>query len=418
MTTSERWRIALWLSALAFTLYVLFHARAAILPFAVGAVLAYALSPIVDHVATLIPTKTHRGDVYRRGLVVLLIYIAIALVLFVAASLILPRLVDQVGDFVETLPETAEAARLQANDWFELYRDQVPEDVQERIDESMGEITNAATDATVAIGERTIGLITGTIGIVVGFVVMPLFMFYAMRDRHYVRRNVVNAIPERLQADAGNLIDIGDRVVGRYIQAQLFLGLVVGTAVTVSLTLLDIEMSLALGLFAGLTELIPIIGPWIGAVPALVIVAATQPDKILWVALAYLVVQQVENVFLVPRIQGRAVEVHPAMILVLLAVAGATFGLIGLVVIVPAAGLAREIFWYLDHRLRGEPPAVALAASHVGRSTPVGVENEDGLAVPPGHGATDEGLVEHAKDGAIASEDGSKPSARGSGTPD
>ena len=366
MTTATRWRIALWLTTLCVILYISWQARGALVPFAVGAVIAYALSPLVDRMARVVPARSHQGDVYRRGFAVLLMYAAIASALFLVGSQIIPIAVDQIAQFIDTLPETVDAAREQVNQWLEIYRNQVPSDVQTRIDAGLDDALKTATDAASALAQRTVGVVTGTIGLIFGFAIVPFWMFYAMRDRHYAGNNFLNAIPDPLQQDATNLMHISDRLIGRYIRAQLFLGLVVGSAVGIALTLLDVQMSLALGFFAGVTELIPIIGPWIGAVPGLIIVAATEPDKFIWVALVYFAIQQVENILLVPRIQGNALEMHPAMILLMLAIGGAAFGLIGLLLIVPISALAREVFWYLDRRLRGELPEVAIAASHVG----------------------------------------------------
>jgi predicted PurR-regulated permease PerM len=214
---------------------------------------------------------------------------------------------------------------------------------------------------------RSFNVLTGTISVIFGFVIVPFWMFYAMRDRHFVRRNLLSAAPPIVRADVDNMLHIADRLLGRYIRAQLLLGLIVGTAVAIGLTLLDVQLSLALGVLAGITELIPFIGPWLGAIPALVIVAATgDAELFLWVALLYLAVQQVENVLLVPRIQGEAVDVHPGMIILLLIVGGAAFGFLGLIFIVPLAAILRELFWYVDRRLRGETPEDAMAASHQG----------------------------------------------------
>jgi len=348
-------------------LYVAYGARGALLPFAIGGLLAYALAPIVDRIAAVIPVRSHRGDVYRRGLAVVLLYVAIGSAAFVAGSAAIPIAADQVTEFVYTLPETVDAAREQVNVWLEVYRERAPADIQERVDSLVEDATNGAVDAATAMGQRTIGVLTGTLTVVVGFAIMPFWMFYALRDRHFVRKNFLQAIPEAFRDDGINLLHIGDRLLGRYIRAQLMLGVIVGTAVGVSLTLLDVPLSLALAVIAGVTELIPIVGPWIGAVPGLLLVAATEPDKIVWVALVYFMVQQVENLLLVPRIQGEALEMHPAMILLVLSLGGAAFGFIGLIVAVPLSALLREVFWYVDRRLRGELPEVALAASHVGR---------------------------------------------------
>ena len=120
-------------------------------------------------------------------------------------------------------------------------------------------------------------------------------------------------------------------------------------------------------MWAGVTELIPILGPWLGAIAGIIIVLSTDPGLVIWVALIYLLVQQVENNLLVPRIQGEAVDIHPAMIITLLVVAGSTMGLVGMVIIVPLTAIARELFWYVDRRLRGESAATAFAESHVGQ---------------------------------------------------
>lgn len=401
MTTTDRWRIALWLTTLGVILYISWQALGALVPFAVGAVLAYAMSPLVDAMSRVVPARSHQGDVYRRGFAVLLIYLVIASLLFLAGSQIIPIAFDQIAQFVDTLPETVDAARAQLDQWLDVYRSRVPDDVQTRIDSGLDDALNTATDAAAALAERTVGLVTGTIGLIFGFAIVPFWMFYAMRDRHYAGNNFLNAMPDALQRDATNIMHIADQLVGRYIRAQLFLGLVVGSAVGISLTLLDVQMSLALGFFAGVTELIPIIGPWIGAIPGLIIIAATDPDKFIWVALVYLVIQQVENVLLVPRIQGNALEMHPAMILLLLAVGGAAFGLVGLLLIVPISALARELFWYIDRRLRGELPEVALSNSHVGA---IPLKQPEPPANPPAEATRTTDQTETTTPGAPASD--------------
>ena len=166
-------------------------------------------------------------------------------------------------------------------------------------------------------------------------------------------------------------------MIGRYLRGQLLLGFVVGVATFIGLMVLDVNLAIALAVFAGVAELIPIIGPFIGALPALVIVAATDPDKIVWVLLLYLLVQQVENHLLVPRVQGHAVDLHPAVIIMLLAVAGTVFGFIALIVIIPLVALLRELFWYADHRLSGLAPREAMALTHVGQQFGLAAEPED-----------------------------------------
>lgn len=371
MTTSQRWRIALWLTMIVGVLYVFYGARGTLLPFAIGALLAYAFTPIVDRIANIVPINSHRGDVLRRGFAVVILYLLIGAAAFFAGSAFIPIAADQVSEFFDTLPATIETAQVQVNSWSEQYRSRVPIDLQERIDARLQDAGTTAINAATSMVQRSIGMMSSTIALVISFAVMPFWMFYALRDRHFVKHNFLAAVPSVLRDDAINLLHISDRLLGRYIRAQLLLAVIVGTTVGLWLTLLGIPLSLALGVIAGITALIPIVGPWIGAVPGLLLVAATDPDKFIWVALVYFLVQQFENLFLVPRIQGEALKMHPAMILLVLSLGGAAFGFIGLIVAVPVSALLREMFWYIDHRLKGDSPEAALLTSHIGRSNEI-----------------------------------------------
>tara|TARA_B100000676_G_C17205410_1_gene401630 strand:- start:1 stop:411 length:411 start_codon:yes stop_codon:yes gene_type:complete len=131
--------------------------------------------------------------------------------------------------------------------------------------------------------------------------------------------------------------------------------------------LLGVQWALWLGVWAGVTELIPVAGPWLGAIAGLIVVAATNPDLFIWVVVIYLTVQLTENIFLAPRIQGHAVRIHPGLILLLLVVAGSLWGAVGVIVIVPIAALLKELFWYLDRRLRGTSAAGALDNTYYSR---------------------------------------------------
>lgn len=400
--TAARGRIALWLAMLLVLAWLAWQARVALLPFLAGALLAYVLTPAVDRVAGLLPAHTHQQNVYRRGVAVLFVYLLIGLALAAAGVLVVPVATSQIAQFIEGLPALIDDTQSQLRVWLEVYRERVPDDVQRRIDRFAADFGDDIGDRVAGSTSGLLGSLTTAIALLAGFVLVPIWMFYALRDRHNFERNFSAALPAAVRADVLNAVRIADRLMGSYLRAQLLLGLIVGVATFVGLTLLDVDLAIALAVFAGIAELIPIIGPWIGALPAVMIVAATDPGKILWVVLLYLGVQQIENNLLVPRVQGHAVQVHPAVIMMLLAIAGAVFGLVGLIVVVPLAALLRELFWYADHRLGGLAPAQAMARSHVaGRPKP-----------PPPHEAEPD--AEAASDAGDAS-DAEAPPTRAAG---
>ena len=361
-------RGALWLAMLLAVFWVGWQARWSLFPFAVGTLFAYVLTPLVDRIASLAPAHTHRADVLRRGVAVLAVYGGILLVFAGLGFAVVPLAADQGTEFVDGFPELRQDAQDQANEWLEVYRERVPANARGWID---GFVADTGDQIAASLAARTRGVfasLTGTIGVIFGFLIVPIWLFYALRDRHSFERNFRAALPGAVRIDILNGLRIADALLGRYLRGQLFLGLVVGVLIFAGLTLLNVDLSIALAIFAGVTELIPIIGPWIGALPALLVVAASgDPEKLVWVALLYLLVQQLENNLLVPRIQSHAVDLHPAMIILLLTIAGAVFGFIGLLVIVPLTALLRELFWYADHRLRGLAPREALLRTHVAR---------------------------------------------------
>jgi len=359
--------MVLWAAMLTSVCWVAWSAKLALLPFAVGAVITYSLQPVVDWMASFIPARTHRHDVFRRGAVVFFIYLVFFGSITGVGLAVVPTAVNQTAEIFADLPQIVEEARLQLTDWVDQYRAQLPEELRDEIDGATEDLGVAATDLVLSVLGGGVGAITSTLALVFGFLVVPFWMFYALRDRHFVERNFMRAVPDSAKADVANIGRISDFLLGRYIRAQLLLGVIVGVAIALSMTLLGVQFSIGLGLWAGITELIPILGPWLGAAAGMVVVLATEPELAIWVALIYFVVQQVENNLLVPRIQGRAVDIHPAMVILLLVVVGSIWGFLGMLVAVPIAAIARELFWYVDRRLRGESPADAYAHSHVGK---------------------------------------------------
>ena len=366
---ATHFRLLLWAMAIIVILIIAYQARVALIPFMIGTLFAYMVSPLVDRISKFLPVQTHRGDVWRRGISVLVVY-AIALGALIAfISAIAPSVAEQTHSLVDNLPELLENARVQSNIWADQIRELLPESTRARFDQYLGDLIESFSSGASRTIENYPGLassaITTTVGIILGFLVVPFWMFYAIRDRHFVENNLTNTAPEEVRNDVRNIAKIGDSVLGRYIRSQLILGLLVGTGVGVALQFLGVQWALWLGVWAGLTELIPLAGPWLGAIAGLILIAATEPSLFIWVALVYLGIQVIENLLLVPRIQGHAVQIHPGMVLLLLVVAGSIWGALGVVLIVPLAALTRELFWYADHRLRGKSPDEAYEETHV-----------------------------------------------------
>jgi predicted PurR-regulated permease PerM len=122
-----------------------------------------------------------------------------------------------------------------------------------------------------------------------------------------------------------------------------------------------------LSVIAGVFELVPIIGPILSAVPAVLLAATVGPVAVIAALLLYFLVQQVENTILVPKIQGNAVKLHPAAVVFAIIVGGSLAGLLGAILALPVTAAFRDVVRYLFRRLSpDEPEALAISLSNVG----------------------------------------------------
>jgi predicted PurR-regulated permease PerM len=125
------------------------------------------------------------------------------------------------------------------------------------------------------------------------------------------------------------------------------LGLVVSYFCFIGLLILQVPFAPTLAAIAGLTELIPMLGPWIGGAAAVVVTLATAPEKAIWVILLFLVVQLLENNLLVPRIHGGYLRIHPAVLMVLLVLGAYMAGFWGILLVAPLTATSVEIYKYV-----------------------------------------------------------------------
>lgn len=356
----DQYRALLVVGAIAVVLWVIWSVGSALFPFFIGAILAYILVPVVNWIENLIPNFRWLARV-RRTIAILTVYLIAFAVLVALAMTVIPRLVTETVELVESLPEYWETVREEGNRWSQWYEREVPEEWQERLEANVDQASTAVSTAGQRLLTSTIGTVRWFIGIVVGLIIIPIWLYYVLRDEKRAKEFFYHLWPEELREDVHQVARLVDRVLASYIRGQLFLGLVVGVITGIGMWIIGVQQPLALGVVAGILELVPILGPWLSFFIAAVVVLATDPEKILAVAILSLMVQQLENTFLVPRIQGNAVQMNPAMIMMLLVIGGSLWGLVGIIVIVPLAAVVRDIFIYTYRRL--SEPAEELGES-------------------------------------------------------
>ena len=170
-----------------------------------------------------------------------------------------------------------------------------------------------------------------------------LLVFRWTLDGPRTIQSLLLLIPKDQRESFGELISAMETKIGFYLAGQVVLCLVVGIMALVAYLLIGLPNALVLALFAGLLEAVPMIGPLLGAIPAAVIALSIAPSKLVWVLVATLIIQQIENSLLVPRIMRKAVGVNPFVSLLAIFAFSSFFGIAGALMAIPIAAMIQLI---------------------------------------------------------------------------
>lgn len=363
MTPQRIGRLVLVLALVLLVVGLLFAARGALFPFIFSLALAYLLFPLVAFFERGLHRLFPRLRAMR-PLAILLTYMVAILVLVLFFLMVVPVVSQQFASLWSNRQEIVGAIQQHVNQGLVWYRATLPADIQAQIDQAIQAAGTRVSGALQAGLVQTITAVTGTLAFVASLVIVPVWLFYVLNDQSQFMRTAVALIPARVRADVVNVARISDRILGKYLRGQLLLCVVVGVVTTIGLTALRVPFPAVLGLIAGIFEILPFVGPLLGAAPAVLVAVIQDPLLGLWTALLFIVIQQVENTVLVPRISGKAVELHPALIVLVLIIGSEVAGLTGAVLAVPVTAIIRDVFKYLYLRLGDDPlePKVAMTS--------------------------------------------------------
>jgi predicted PurR-regulated permease PerM len=342
-------------AAVVFLCWLLVRSWSALLPFQVGAVLAYLLLPIVDRLARRVPRTAAVAIVFVAGFAVVAAVVGIGL----------PWLIDQLTGFFDALPSGADVAAA-----FESLRGRAPTltpDQQAWVTEMTSQVIAtirqnllAWAQGLLAALSSTVVNIAGVISFLLGFLIVPFWLFYVLQDEPKGQRAVDRLLPGWLRPDFWAVLRIADRVFGGYIRGEVVLCAAMGALVFVGLNFLSligvpgIRFIPLLSVIAAFTELIPFFGPLLGGIPAVLMGLSYSWQTALAVLALFFVLQQIENSYLAPRILGHALDWHPAVLMILLIMFG-QLGVIWLVLAAPLSALLRDEVRYVAGRLSTPP---------------------------------------------------------------
>ena len=173
-------------------------------------------------------------------------------------------------------------------------------------------------------------------------ILAPVFAFYLLVDLPHLKRVAEGLIPEGAHDEVMVVARRINQAVGGFFRGQLLVAFIVGVLSSVGLRVIDLPFWLLIGMVAGIFNMIPLIGPYIGGIPALVIALTTrEPITAVWVIAVMVGVQQIDNHFISPLVMHRAVKLHPVLVMLALLLGGTLGGFFGLLVAVPTAAVGK-----------------------------------------------------------------------------
>lgn len=191
----------------------------------------------------------------------------------------------------------------------------------------------------------TINYVPNVLAMLSNFLLIPFMMFFIIKDGNTIKKGFIGMVPNRYFEFSLNVLQKMDLQLGNYLRGQFLIAFIDGTIITTALWLLGVDFFLVIGPIAGLANLIPYVGPFIGLIPALLgsILSTGNFDTIPAIIILFLCVQLLDSSFMQPLILAKNVELHPLAVLLAILVGGKLFGIIGLLMAVPFTAILKVI---------------------------------------------------------------------------
>lgn len=281
----------------------------------VALVLAAAIDPWI--------TAIERRGI-PRGVGIAIIFISLIGFISLVVIALVPLLADQLSQFVQAFPQLYARG-------FSLVQGVKDQAILDGLQKGLDSLNTA-------VGQVTKGFFSGIVGFFGGvftFISIFVLTFYLTMEEQGMKRLAVDMAPARFRPYLATLFRRIEERLGHWLRGQLLLGLIIGTTTYIVLLFLHVKYALVLALIAGITELLPAIGPFIGAIPAIIVALSQKPVLALEVAIAYLIIQQLENHLIVPKVMSKASGLNPVIIIVSLLIGAKIAGMIGVILAVP-----------------------------------------------------------------------------------
>lgn len=350
-------RLIIFVAVLVGAFFMLKLLKGVLLPFLVAWLAAYMLHPTVCFFQT-------KCRIRNRIAAVSVTLFLILLLLFGICAMIVPLISDEVimaRNMIEEYFSNAKNLDFIPQSWKEylLYHLRF-EYVLDYL--SVADVKSLASE----VFEKGMSILSGTITFLFtlfGWLIALLYLVFILIDYDKINNGVKHLIPGRHQGTVFSIWDDVEKIMNTYFRGQALVALCVGILFSIGFSIVGLPLAILLGLFIGLLNLVPYLQV-VGFVPAILLIMLQSAETgesfwwiFLWVLVVFCVVQAIQDLFLVPKIMGKAVGLNPALILLSLSVWGVLLGFIGIIIALPLTSLCISYYHkYVLKDLNSNPP--------------------------------------------------------------
>lgn len=302
--------------------------KAVLAPFLIAMIISYVLNPVVG-------LLTRRK--VPRTMAVLLIYVTFIASVAVMIMNVTPMFMHQLRELNQHMPEIT----MKTERWIDgIHQNTVlPESVRTGILKSLAK-AESAISAKIADFVDSIGNTINTL--FVAFII-PFLAFYMLKDLKLIERSVLTFVPKKHRRQIIRLLIDIDDALGNYVRGQFLVCAVIGVMAYLAYVIIGAPYPILLASVVAVFNIIPYLGPFFGAAPAVVMASTISVKMVIMVVIANTAIQVLEGNVISPQIVGRTLHLHPLLIIFALLVGGQIAGIVGLILAVPALAVLREV---------------------------------------------------------------------------
>jgi predicted PurR-regulated permease PerM len=328
-TLSRIFKIVIVLLVVAVMVWFMLKIRSTMTLLIISVLFAYILDPIASYFE-------YRGLSRIQATIIIFLFIATSFI--VIFYFLIPPLIDELSNIQQSINSGTATAFIEKVE--RLIQNSLP-----MVGESNIDLKARISDFAANLSSSVFSLLLDMVSVVTTLIIIPFAVFFLLKDGPAMKTAFVSLIPNRYFEMTLNLLYKIDIQLGGFLRGQFFDASIVGLLAIFAMWLLNVKYYIVVGIFAGLTNMIPYVGPFSGAVAAVfvVLMSGGSGHQVLMVIMAFLIIQLSDNVLIQPLVVARSVNLHPLIIIFAVIIGGQFFGILGMLLAVPATGIIKVV---------------------------------------------------------------------------